>query len=104
MAIGTGHPTASCVAAATQLAVVGSNRRTNSFVMCVSSAQEPGGTKSTAMRCWRFAAPSITERSTGCSSGIDSGYERHKNYRMLLYLSSLGPLNYVLIAKERFEP
>ena len=37
------------------------------------------------MRCWRFAAPSITGPLIGCSSGIDSACEKRQNHRMLLY-------------------
>src|SRR5215217_3975457 len=74
----------SCVAGAIPLAVVGLNRRTNSFVMCGSSALGHGGTSATAMRCWHFAAPSITVPSIGYLNAIDSNFERRKNHRMLL--------------------
>src|SRR6266436_1701605 len=74
----------SCVEGAIPLAVVGLNRRTNSFVMCDSSARGHGGTSATAMRCWHFAAPSITVPSIGYLNAIDSDFERHKNHRMLL--------------------
>src|SRR5215216_6248355 len=74
----------SCVAGAIPLAVVGLNRRTNSFVMCGSSALGHGGTSATAMRCWHFAAPSITGPSLGYLNAIDSDCERRKNHRMLL--------------------
>src|SRR5215217_8620163 len=77
----------SCVAGAIPLAVVGLNRRTNSFVMCGSSALGHGGTSATAMRCWHFAAPSITGPSLGYLNAIDSDCERRKNHRMLLSLS-----------------
>src|SRR4051794_23389384 len=55
--------------------------------MCGSSAREPGGTRATAMRCWRFAAPSITAPSIGCSSVIDNACEKRKNHRMLLSMT-----------------
>src|SRR5215813_12456945 len=74
----------SCVEGAIPLAVVGLNRRTNSFVMCGSSALGHGGTSATAMRCWHFAAPSITGPSLGYLNAIDSDFERRKNHRMLL--------------------
>src|SRR5207248_8780909 len=74
----------SCVEGAIPLAVVGLNRRTNSFVMCGSSALGHGGTSATAMRCWHFAAPSITVPSIGYLNAIDSDFERRKNHRMLL--------------------
>jgi hypothetical protein len=74
----------SCVEGAIPLAVVGLNRRTNSFVMCGSSALGHGGTSATAMRCWHFAAPSITVPSLGYLNAIDSDCERRKNHRMLL--------------------
>src|SRR5947208_16771104 len=72
------------VEGAIPLAVVGLNRRTNSFVMCGSSALGHGGTSATAMRCWHFAAPSITVPSIGYLNAIDSDFERRKNHRMLL--------------------
>src|SRR6266849_8719401 len=84
MPIGTGRTTGSFVAGAIRLAVGGLNHRTSSFVMCASSAREPGGTRPIAMRCWRFAVPSIMARSIGYSSGIDGAYEKRKNHRMLL--------------------
>src|SRR6266446_8193241 len=74
----------SCVEGAIPLAVVGLNHRTNSFVMCGSSALGHGGTSATAMRCWHFAAPSITVPSIGYLNAIDSDFERRKNHRMLL--------------------
>src|SRR5881296_525233 len=74
----------SCVEGAIPLAVEGLNRRTNSFVMCGSSALGHGGTSATAMRCWHFAAPSITGPSLGYLNAIDSDFERRKNHRMLL--------------------
>src|SRR5262245_54572251 len=76
----------SCVEGAIPLAVVGLNRRTNSFVMCGSSALGHGGTSATAMRCWHCAAPSITVPSIGYLNAIDSDFERRKNHRMLLVL------------------
>jgi hypothetical protein len=75
----------SYVEGAIPLAVVGLNRRTNSFVMCGSSALGHGGTSATAMRCWHFAAPSITVPSIGYLNAIDSDFERRKNHRMLLF-------------------
>src|SRR5712691_8630888 len=84
MPIATGRATESFGAEAIRSAVVGLNHQTSSFVMCASSALEPGGTRPTAMRCWRFAAPSITARSIGYSSGIGGAYEKRKNHRMLL--------------------
>jgi hypothetical protein len=85
----------SCVEGAIPLAVVGLNRRTNSFVMCGSSALGHGGTSATAMRCWHFAAPSITVPSIGYLNAIDSDFERRKNHRMLLttfgsFVNNLG--------------
>src|SRR5215831_3500749 len=74
----------SCVEGAIPLAVVGLNRRTNSFVMCGSSVLGHGGTSATAMRCWHCAAPSITAPSIGYLNAIDSDFERRKNHRMLL--------------------
>src|SRR5437016_2235105 len=53
--IGIGPTMGSCVEGAIPLAVVGLNRRTNSFVMCGSSALGHGGTSATAMRYWHFA-------------------------------------------------
>src|SRR5207244_12387004 len=82
--IGIGPPLGSGVEGAIPLAVVGLNRRTNSFVMCGSSALGHGGTSATAMRCWHFAAPSITVPSIGYLNAIDSDFERRKNHRMLL--------------------
>src|SRR5438105_3607875 len=82
----------SCVEGAIPLAVVGLNRRTNSFVMCGSSALGHGGTSATAMRCWHFAAPSITVPSIGYLNAIDSDFERRKNHRMLLLLEGLQHL------------
>ena len=79
----------SCVEGAIPLAVVGLNRRTNSFVMCGSSALGHGGTSATAMRCWHCAAPSITGPSIGYLNAIDSDFERRKNHRMLLFKSHL---------------
>ena len=61
------------------LAVVGLNRRTNSFVMYGSSALGHGGTSATAMRCWHCAAPSITVPSIGYLNASDSDFERRKN-------------------------
>src|SRR5881296_1435418 len=78
----------SCVEGAIPLAVEGLNRRTNSFVMCGSSALGHGGTSATAMRCWHFAAPSITGPSIGYLNAIDSDFERRKNHRMLLTLEA----------------
>src|SRR5207248_2177315 len=80
----------SCVEGAIPLAVVGLNRRTNSFVMCGSSALGHGGTSATAMRCWHFAAPSITVPSIGYLNAIDSDFERRKNHRMLLICRRVG--------------
>src|SRR5262245_2477484 len=79
----------SCVEGAIPLAVVGLNRRTNSFVMCGSSALGHGGTSATAMRCWHCAAPSITVPSIGYLNAIDSDFERRKNHRMLLMQEAL---------------
>src|SRR6266446_5648342 len=92
MPIGTGRTTGSFVAGAIRLAVGGLNHRTSSFVMCASSAREPGGTRPIAMRCWRFAVPSIMARSIGYSSGIDGAYEKRKNHRMLLTELPCQPL------------
>jgi hypothetical protein len=83
--IGIGPTMGSCVEGAIPLAVVGLNRRTNAFVMCGSSALGHGGTSATAMRCWHFAAPSITVPSIGYLNAIDSDFERRKNHRMLLF-------------------
>src|SRR5262245_62120402 len=84
MPIATGRATESFGAEAIRSVVVGLNHQTSAFVMCASSALEPGGTRPTAMRCRRFAAPSITARSIGYSSGIGGAYEKRKNHRMLL--------------------
>src|SRR5436305_850928 len=80
-----GSTIGSSVEGAIPSVAVALNRPTSSFVMYALSAQGRGGMSSTAIRCWRFAVPSITARSIECSSGIDSGYERHKNDRMLLW-------------------
>src|SRR5262245_21833868 len=84
MPIATGRATESFGAEAIRSVVVGLNHQTSAFVMCASSALEPGGTRPIAMRCWRCAAPSITARSIGYSSGIGGAYEKRKNHRMLL--------------------
>src|SRR2546422_5230321 len=84
----------SCVEGAIPLAVVGLNRRTNSFVMCGSSALGHGGTSATAMRCWHSAAPSITVPSIGYLNAIDSDFERRKNHRMLLFNSTCFTNNF----------
>src|SRR4029434_6105810 len=82
--IGIGPTLGSGVEGAIPWAVVGLNRRTNACVMCGASALGHGGTRATAMRCWHFAAPSITVPSIGSLHALDSDFERRKNHRMLL--------------------
>src|SRR5687768_3148582 len=84
MSIGIGPSIASFAKGAIRWAAVGSSRPTSSFAMCDSNAQEPGGMRQTATRCWRCAAPSITAHSIKCLCGINSGYGKRKNDRMLL--------------------
>src|SRR5262247_3472138 len=93
----------SCVEGAIPLAVVGLNRRTNSFVMCGSSALGHGGTSATAMRCWHCAAPSITGPSIGYLNAIDSDCERRKNHRMLLYRDKLHCRRRVYLNRHRLR-
>src|SRR5207245_3157054 len=48
-----------------------------------SNARGPGGTRSTAIRCWRFAVRSTMGHWIRWLCGINSGNEVCKNYLML---------------------
>ena len=82
MSIGAGRITVSCVAGAIPGAVGGWNRRTSSFVTYGSNARVLGGTRSTAIRCWRFAVRSTMGHWIRWLCGINSGHEACKNYLM----------------------
>ena len=94
MSIGAGRITVSCVAGAILWAVGGLNRRTSSFVTSGSNARVPGGTRSTAIRCWRFAVRSTMGHWIRWLCGINSGNEACKNYLMLPVRSSQCPTNF----------
>src|SRR3982751_2955882 len=83
MSIGAGRIPVRCVAGAIPWAVVASNRRTSSFVTYGSNARVPGGTRSTAIRCWRFAVRSTMGHWIRWLCGLNSGSETCKNYLML---------------------
>ena len=88
---GAYHTIANSAVGAIRWGVVASNRPTNSFVMCGSSARGPGGMKPTAIRCWRCAVPSITAHWIRCLCGTNSGYGKRQNDRMLPSSSSRSP-------------
>jgi hypothetical protein len=83
MSTGAARPTDSSVEGAIHWAVGGANRPTSSLVTCGASVRVPGGMRSTTIRCWHFAVPSITGPSIRCLRVINSGYGKRKNDRRL---------------------
>src|SRR5256885_8490330 len=93
MSIGAGRITVSCVAGAIPGAVGGWNRRTSAFVTYGSNARVLGGTRSTAIRCWRFAVRSTMGHWIRWLCGINSGHEACKNYLMFPSTFELAPVH-----------